>query len=283
MAPFKHMLHLPSSTISRRTIIRFLPTALLLIISLISLSLLEFSSLQQPPLRSSSPKKHYPQFRAGSKHSKLNMASAATALKFITIPPRAHHTATIIFSHGLGDSGEGWRPVAQMLASQHPHVKSVKTFDLYSLGKTDDKEDEEGLLRSAAAINQLVKTENDAGIPNEKIVIGGFSQGAALSLVTGLTSEKKYAGIAILSGWLPIRNKLIPMLPPGATTTPIFWGHGTSDPVVPYRFGAGSAQILKEKVGFQDVEFNSYQGVGHSTDTQEIVDLSTWLKRVIPA
>ncbi|KAG9103224.1 hypothetical protein FRC06_011694 [Ceratobasidium sp. 370] len=229
------------------------------------------------------------------------MASAAAALKFITLPPRAPHTATIIFSHGLGDSGEGWRPVAHMLASQHPHIKWILPhapdlpvtinggtvmpawFDLYSLGKTDDKEDEEGLLRSAAAINQLVKAENDAGIPNEKIVIGGFSQGAALSLVTGLTSEKKYAGVAILSGWLPMRKKLIPMFSSGATSTPIFWGHGTSDPVVPYGFGAGSVRILQEKVGFQDVEFNSYQGVGHSTDTQEIVDLSAWLKRVVPA
>ncbi|KAG9102000.1 hypothetical protein FS749_000565 [Ceratobasidium sp. UAMH 11750] len=230
------------------------------------------------------------------------MASiSAAALKFITIPPRAKHTATIIFSHGLGDSGEGWRPVAQMLASQHPHVKWILPhapdvpvtinggmvmpawFDLYSLGSTDDKEDEEGILRSSAAINLLVKAENDAGIPNEKIVLGGFSQGAALALVTGLTSEEKYAGIAILSGWLPMRNRLISMFSSHAKSTPIFWGHGTSDPVIPYRFGAGSVQILKEKAGFEEVEFHPYQGIAHSTDTQEIVDLSAWLKRVIPA
>jgi len=222
-------------------------------------------------------------------------------LKYITIPPRAAHTATIVFSHGLGDTGEGWRPVAHMLASQFPHVKWILPhapavpvtinggmvmpawFDLYSLGKSDDKEDEEGLLRSSASIGQIVKAENEAGIPNEKIVIGGFSQGAALSLVAGLTSEKKYAGVAILSGWLPMRKKLAPMFSAEATSTPIFWGHGTSDNVVPYRFGAGSVQLLKDSLGFKDIEFKSYQGVGHSSDTQEIVDLGAWLKRVIPA
>ncbi|QRV72699.1 carbohydrate esterase family 1 protein [Ceratobasidium sp. AG-Ba] len=228
------------------------------------------------------------------------MSSAPAALKFITLPARTTHTATIIFSHGLGDTGEGWRPVAHMLGSQLPHVKWILPhavempvtvnggmvmpawFDIFSLGKSDDREDEEGILRSSAAINQLIKAENDAGIPNERIVVGGFSQGAALSLVTGLTSEKKFAGVAILSGWLPMRDRLMKMLSSDATTTPVFWGHGTADPVVPYRFGAGSVQILKDKAGFKDIDFKPYQGMGHSTDNQEIIDFSAWLKRVIP-
>ncbi|QRV87569.1 carbohydrate esterase family 1 protein [Ceratobasidium sp. AG-Ba] len=114
------------------------------------------------------------------------MSSAPVALKFITLPARTTHTATIIFSHGLGDTGEGWRPVAHMLGSQLPHVKWILPhavempvtvnggmlmpawFDIFSLGKSDDREDEEGILRSSAAINQLIKVENDAGIPNER-------------------------------------------------------------------------------------------------------------------
>lgn len=117
-----HML--PS--VSRRTLIRFLPTILLAIISLIALSLLEFSNLQPLPSSSSTANNLHgnlnAKLRSGSKH---NMAAAATALKYITIPPRAAHTATIVFSHGLGDTGEGWRPVAHMLASQFPHVKWI--------------------------------------------------------------------------------------------------------------------------------------------------------------
>src|SRR3954465_8036539 len=112
------VLHLPS--VSRRTLIRILPTLLLAIISLIALSLLEFAHLE--PIESTAPtsSKLHAKHKTGNNHSKMS-----SALKFITIPPRAAHTATIIFSHGLGDTGEGWRPVAHMLASQHPHVKWI--------------------------------------------------------------------------------------------------------------------------------------------------------------
>jgi lysophospholipase-2 len=100
--------HMVLPSVSRRTIIRVLPTIVLIIISLIALSLLEFATIQ--PIDTSHP------------HGKM---AAAAGLKFITVPPRAPHTATIIFSHGLGDTGDGWRPVATMLASQFPYVKWV--------------------------------------------------------------------------------------------------------------------------------------------------------------
>ncbi|CAE6425633.1 unnamed protein product [Rhizoctonia solani] len=275
--------HMVLPSVSRRTIIRILPTIVLVIISLIALSLLEFATIE--PIDASHP------------HSKM---AAAASLKFITVPSRAPHTATIIFSHGLGDTGDGWRPVATMLASQFPYVKWVLPhapaipitinggmempgwFDLYSLGKSDDKEDEEGLLKSSKLIHNLVVAENEAGIPNERIVIGGFSQGAALSLVHGLTSERNYAGLAILSGWFPIRKKLQSLLSPTATSTPIFWGHGTVDPVVPYKFGHMSVEHMKGSLGFSNLQFNSYKGMAHSADQQEIADLGAWLKSVIP-
>ncbi|CAE6346443.1 unnamed protein product [Rhizoctonia solani] len=276
--------HMVLPSVSRRTIIRILPTIVLAIISLIALSLLEFATIQ--PIDASQ-----------QQHSAM---ATAAALKFITVPPRAPHTATIIFSHGLGDTGDGWRPVATMLASQFPYVKWILPhapvmpitinggiempgwFDLYSLGKSDDKEDEEGLLRSSKLIHNLVAAENEAGIPSERIVIGGFSQGAALSLVHGLTSEKNYAGLAILSGWFPMRKRLQSLLGPTATATPIFWGHGTADPVVPYKFGQMSVEHMKGNLGFSKLQFNSYKGMAHSAEQQEIADLGAWLKSVIP-
>jgi hypothetical protein len=115
---------LPLPSISRRTLIRFLPIILLAIISLIALSLLEFATIEPIDSFSSTTVHNHVKPLAGNKHS--NMAAvAASALKYITIPPRAAHTATIVFSHGLGDTGEGWKPVAHMLASQFPHVKWI--------------------------------------------------------------------------------------------------------------------------------------------------------------
>ncbi|CAE6435939.1 unnamed protein product [Rhizoctonia solani] len=277
--------HMVLPSVSRRTIIRFLPTIVLAIISLIALSLLEFATIE--PIDA-------------SLHQHSKMTSAAAALKTLIVPPRAPHTATIVFSHGLGDTGDGWKPVATMLASQFPYVKWVLPharvrpitingglempgwFDLYSLGKSDDKEDEEGLLESSALLKELVDAENAAGIPNERIVIGGFSQGAALSLVHGLTSKKKYAGLAILSGWFPMRNRLQSMLSPSASSTQIFWGHGTSDTTVPYKFGQLSVNHMQSNLNFANIQFESYQGMAHSADQQEIADLGAWLRRVIP-
>lgn len=79
-------------------------------------------------------------------------------------------------------------------------------FDIYSFG-FDTEEDEMGMLQSARLINQLITTEVESGTDPSRIVLGGFSQGAAMSLLTGLTGERKLAGVAVLSGWLPLRQK----------------------------------------------------------------------------
>ena len=63
------------------------------------------------------------------------------------------------------------------------------------------------MLKSAKSINQLITRETESGIEPSRIVLGGFSQGATMSLLTGLTGERKLAGLAILSGWLPLQKK----------------------------------------------------------------------------
>ena len=69
-------------------------------------------------------------------------------------------------------------------------------------------EDEDGMLKSSSQINALIDEEISRGTPSDRIVLGGFSQGGALTLLTGLTSEKKLAGLVVLSGWLPIGEKV---------------------------------------------------------------------------
>ena len=64
------------------------------------------------------------------------------------------------------------------------------------------------MLNTARELNALITAEVDAGIPANRIVLGGFSQGAAMSLLTGLTSERKLGGIVVMSGWLPLREKI---------------------------------------------------------------------------
>lgn len=64
------------------------------------------------------------------------------------------------------------------------------------------------MLRSAGMLRELIKYEVETnGIDPSRILLGGFSQGATMSILTGLTGEPKLAGIAALSGWIPLRNK----------------------------------------------------------------------------
>lgn len=77
-----------------------------------------------------------------------------------------------------------------------------------------------------------------------------------------------------------------------ATSLPLFWGHGEADPLVKFAMGEASVQYLTSQAGvtkttkdgpLKGLSFNSYPGVGHSTNMQELDDLRMWIKRVIPA
>jgi len=240
----------------------------------------------------------------------VSATATTNALKVLTVQPTTTHTATVIFVHGLGDTGHGWKPVADLFRSDpalhhvkwilpHSPVRTVKAnmgiempswFDIYSFG-FDTDEDESGMLNSARLISQLITAEVDAGTDASRIVLGGFSQGAAMSLLTGLTGERKLAGIAALSGWLLLRHKFKAMASQHASSIPVFWGHGAIDPLVKLQFGKGSADFLVSQLGMPSatgpsepngLAFNLYDGVGHTTSQQELDELKEWIIKVIP-
>ncbi|KAK7049743.1 hypothetical protein VNI00_005774 [Paramarasmius palmivorus] len=163
-------------------------------------------------------------------------------------------------------------------------------FDIKSFGFKSE-EDEEGMMESVRSLTQLIDAEIKSGLTPNRIVLGGFSQGAAMSLLAGLTSEKRLAGIVALSGWLPLKEKFKASLSPHATSIPIFWGHGTADPLVRLDLAKESVDTLKSfgfdvHSGVQDtrgLSFNTYAGVAHSTNIQELSDLKTWIGKVLPA
>jgi len=244
----------------------------------------------------------------------------ANSLKTLIVPSKGKHTATVIFMHGLGDSGYGWKPVAEQLSRdqslQHvkwvlPHAPTVPCtanggmimpawFDIFSFG-FKGPEDETGILRSKEEVNELIKKEVTEGIPTNRIVLGGFSQGAAMTLVTGLTTQHQLAGLTVLSGWFAIKEKVKELrqspetskspaaFKSPATSIPIFWGHGEDDPLVPLSLGKQSKEELK-KVGVNEAKesgepgtfFHAYPDLGHSADAQEINDWANWLKKVVP-
>ncbi|KAF9062230.1 Phospholipase/carboxylesterase/thioesterase [Rhodocollybia butyracea] len=223
----------------------------------------------------------------------------ATALQFITVPAVKKHTATVIFVHVsavLGDTGYGWHPVATMFQKDHSleHVKFVLPHSPEAPVTANmgivmpfvvNAEDEAGILKSRASLIQLIDAEIAAGTPPNRIVLGGFSQGASMSLFTSLSLDKQLAGVVCLSGWILIKTTFQkPHACPAFDPLPIFWGHGSADPLVKPKFAEESIDWLKS-IGIRSLSglsYTFYPGVGHSTNMQELEDLKVWIAKVIP-
>ncbi len=104
--------------------------------------------------------------------------------------------------------------------------------------------------------------EIDSGIPSNRVVLGGFSQGGAISLLAGVTCPQKLGGIFGLSCYLLLQGRIREMVPAENPNkdTPIFMGHGDADPVVQYDWGVKTAEKLID--WDWKVDFKTYPYVG---------------------
>ncbi|CAO3629971.1 unnamed protein product [Cunninghamella echinulata] len=213
------------------------------------------------------------------------MASPLTSL---IVNSRSKHTATVVFLHGLGDSGAGWSFLAEELSNIFPNIKWVlpnapsRPITLNAGFKMPGWFDITGLDKSSLndemkkEFNQIIRQEVENGIPSERIIVGGFSQGGVMSLLTGLTSEYKFGGVIGCSCWLALAEKMKTMGSEANKKTPVLMCHGTVDNVVQYQFGKESSEALKN-YGY-DVTFKSYPGLAHSASPQELRDISDFIK-----
>lgn len=121
-------------------------------------------------------------------------------------------------------------------------------------------------------VMNLVQEEIKNGIPSEKIIIGGFSQGGATALYTALTSSMRFGGILALSTWLPLHSRFPEQLKPceGLFTTPILQCHGDVDPMVSLGWSQLSMKFLQQ-MGFSNVRFKVYPGLSHSSSPDVII------------
>ncbi|RVD87615.1 uncharacterized protein DFL_001836 [Arthrobotrys flagrans] len=203
--------------------------------------------------------------------------------------------STIIFSHGLGDTGAGWSFLAETWQGRKlfprtafifPHAPIIPItcnggmrmsgwYDIVDFGNLTAKEDETGLRSSARILQGIITEQVERGIPSKRIILGGFSQGGVMSLLTGLTSEMSLGGIVALSSYLPMRDQVSLMITDANRKTPIFMGHGKEDPVVKHAWGTMSRDLLlKQKC---EVAWYEYDGLGHSVDPEEINALEKWI------
>ncbi|ODO08173.1 hypothetical protein I350_03762 [Cryptococcus amylolentus CBS 6273] len=178
------------------------------------------------------------------------------APEYKTIQPAQTHQVTIIFLHGLGGDRGGIfeKHITTTLAPALPSVKWILPlgpirpitfrqgllesgwFDVPQLATPDKPvvEDGEGQLASLQSIDLIIQDEVDRGTPESKIVLGGFSQGAMISLLGSVVLERRLAGIVALSGRLPLSERVDELKSVHASGTSIFVAHGKEDAVVSY-------------------------------------------------
>lgn len=154
-----------------------------------------------------------------------------------------------------------------------------KGFDDITAGQ-----DEAGILRSRTVLQALIANEIEKeGIPSTRIVLGGFSQGGAMALLTGLTSTQRLGGIVGMSCYLPIADRIPELLaaaqPSPSKEVPVQMFHGEADPLVKPEWGLRSKQVIAG-LGWK-VEMKTYPGLQHSASQEEMDDLEAWLETKI--
>jgi phospholipase/carboxylesterase len=217
-------------------------------------------------------------------------------LEAIEIETGRKPTGAVIWLHGLGADGHDFAPIVPQLVGPderplrfvfpHAPVRPVTInggmpmrawYDILGFDR-GIPQDTAGIRASAAEAAELISRENQRGIPTKRIVLGGFSQGGAISLFAGPRYPEKLAGIMGLSCYLLLED----LLPAERTRvnyqTPIFLAHGTQDPVVDVRRGTEARQLLE--AGGYPVEWHTYP-MPHSVCPQEIEDIAAWLRKVL--
>ena len=207
-------------------------------------------------------------------------------------------TATILILHGLGADGNDFVPLAEELQLDQvgpvrflfPHAPVMPVtinngyrmrawYDILGF-EEDAPQDEAGLRRSQQLVEAVLKRERERGMPAHRIVLGGFSQGCAMSLLTGLRHPERLGGIMGLSGYLPLAARTEAERSSANLQTPVFLAHGTHDEVVALDRAEASRDTLLA-LGYP-VEWHEYV-MGHSVSPLEIEELNAWLVRVLSA
>jgi phospholipase/carboxylesterase len=218
------------------------------------------------------------------------------SLETIEIETGPQPRASIIVLHGLGADGNDFVPFVDEVDLGSvgpvrwvfPHAPTMPVtinngyvmrawYDVLGFDGAQ-REDEAGLRKSQAMVDALIDTERTRGVASERIVLAGFSQGCAMTLLTGLRHPQRLAGLVGMSGYLPLAARLAAERSAANADLPIFLAHGRMDPVVPFARAVASRDAL-QALGYP-VEWHEYP-MQHSVHPQEIADLQRFLARVM--
>jgi len=201
---------------------------------------------------------------------------------------------SVLWLHGLGADGHDFAPLVPELVRPgwpalrfvFPHApvravtinNGVRMRAWYDIVGMDfpTRADSAGIEESIQQVEALIEREHARGIPPERLLLAGFSQGGAITLAAGLRRQVPLAGLIALSTYLPGASQAASHLAAAATAQPVFMAHGVGDPVIPLVHAEQSARALGE-LGF-DVAWHRYP-MAHQVCAEEIRDLGDWMAR----
>ena len=201
---------------------------------------------------------------------------------------------TVLWLHGLGADGHDFAPIVPELVRPHwpalrfvfPHApKRPITINnglpmraWYDIASLDfgNRADAAGVAESVAAVEQLIAAEVARGIPPQRILLAGFSQGGAITLSAGLQRSEPLAGLIALSTYLPDPDSAAASAVAAASSQPVFMAHGNSDPVIPVQHAKASAEVLRG-LGIT-LEWHDYP-MAHQVCGEEIQALGDWMEQ----
>lgn len=217
-------------------------------------------------------------------------------LKFLEVDPPSKPAAAIIWLHGLGVDGHDFEPIVPELripdslpirfVFPHAPQRAVTVnfnmvmpawFDILDVSGRH-KVNVDHILESSRQLVDLIQSEIRRGLPPDRILLAGFSQGGTIALHTGLRYEKKLAGIMALSTFLPTVDQLAQERSDANLTTSVFMAHGTSDPLI----GIENAVLTRDALRRldYDVRWHEYP-VAHTVCSEEIQDIRSWVLEVL--
>jgi len=209
-------------------------------------------------------------------------------LPCVEIDPPGSPEGVVVWLHGLGADGHDFEPIVPLLGLPRarfvfPHAPSLPVtinggmvmpawYDIVSIG--GGGETEAHVRRSAEVVRALLEREEQNGTAAERIILAGFSQGAAMALHVGTRYPRRLRGIMILSGYEVLAAAREREETLANRTTPMLFCHGTQDPVVPVAAGrlAYQAHAHPER----PAEWHEFP-MGHEVSPAELTVIRQWL------
>jgi phospholipase/carboxylesterase len=198
-----------------------------------------------------------------------------------------------VWLHGLGADGHDFEPVVPRLRLPgvrfvFPHAPARPVtinggfvmpawYDILSLERREDREDARDIAVSAGQIEALLRREVERGVPSSRVVLAGFSQGAAMALHVGIGFDQPLAALVCLSGYQVLASTMAAHWRQDNRTTPILCCHGVYDDVVPVDLGRQAYDFVRTESRSTQVQWREYP-IAHEVSPAEIDAVGDWLR-----